>query len=305
MATGAPAAGRRWLIGVLAFTLLLLAAASLLPARPPTPSTYDTGPRGMAGLYALLRREGLPARRWTHPGLPGSGLLVAAVGPVPPPQSSAAHLARWTAAGHTLVLLGTASTLQRAFHVVALAPPPWSQTGQAATALAPLRGAPHLSLPATAALLPGPGLTGAAPLYTASALPVALALTRGHGEVWWFGSPQTWDNATLTRHHDNLVLAYGLLAGHRPIWFDEYRFGRVLAAPPVRRPAKTSTLPLPPLWRPAALAAGLALAAGAWAAGWRRFPPRPRQPAAPPAWGLVEAYARLVQVARRRGDAVP
>ena len=306
MATGAPAARGRWLIAVLALALALLAAVSLQPRRPTAPSTYATGPGGMAALYTLLRREGLSAQRWTHAGLPPSGVLVAAVGPTAPPTSSAARLARWTAAGHTLVLLGTAPTLQRAFHVVALAPPVWAHTGQAAVALPPLRGTPRLHLPGTAALLPAPGVTGAAPLYTVSTLPVELALTRGRGRLWWLGSAQAWDNATLARHPGNLVLAFNLLETHRRIWFDEYRFGRVLAATPPQAPAaRARSLPLPPQWRPAALAAGLALAAGVWAAAWRRYPVRPRQPTAPDAASLVEAYARLLRMARGRGRAVP
>jgi hypothetical protein len=284
----------------------MLAVASLLPRRTLAPSTYSTGPEGMEALYALLRRQGLAAQRWTHAGLPSSGVLVAAVGPVSPPLASATRLARWTEAGHTLVLLGTAPALQRAFHVVALAPPEWAHTGQAAIALPPLRGVPHIRLPGMAALLPAPGVSGVAPLYTVSTLPVALALTRGRGQLWWFGSTQVWDNATLARYHSNLVLAFGLLASHRRIWFDEYRFGRVLAAVPTVKPAApTRALPLPPQWRPAALAVGLALAGGAWAAGWRRYAPGPRLPVAPSAWGLVEAYARLLRMARKRGRAVP
>ncbi len=305
MGASALSGGRRrgWLWGAAALLAVLAAVGAwvLRPAAPGPPSTFRSNPGGMRGLYLLLRGQGVPVARWTRAGWPATGLLVGAVGPVPPSLRQARSLRRWVATGHRAVLAGTAPSLLRAFGLTFLPDPypfPWAR---AAIGLPSLRGADQVLLPEPAVLLPEPGGPTAVPLYTVfPGLPAVVQLPVGSGSLVWLGSAQVWTNQTLVANPGNLRLALNLLDTGDHVWFDEAVFGRgaVAAGAPrglptpagVRRP----TLPWPLNALPALLAAVAAGAAGLWAAGWRRLPVRPDPPRAPAPDEAVRAYGLLL-----------
>lgn len=304
-------------LGVIAAALgtLALGISLLLPPARAVPSTYDTGPDGMAALYQVLRRLGLPSARWTAAGWPPRGtLMIAALGRTAPTRAQAAGLRQWVRQGGRVVLLGVSPSLAQAFGVVPLALPGpllgLPTTARAALPLPLLRGAGTVAMPAAVGLGPVTATLRAVPLYVApGGVPVALLVRVGKGRLVWVGSPLVWSNRVLATHPANLRLAFTVLTTLRrrgeQVWFDEGLFGATLlrAQPPAppRRPGRPLPLPAGLPWM--ALGLGSAAALGLWEAGWRRVPVRPPTPLSPPDLSL-QAYARLLQrqgaVGRRR-----
>ena len=238
---GIPIASRVWRVKggreivLLAIGLGIAVLLSLLRSQQQvtlsTYSSYDTGPNGYRALYEVMRREGVPTRRFegdleTLNARSGT-LLVSSSDPeryssepsgiVDP--SDAARLAEFVRGGGRLVVLGDALAFAGQN---AIAPPKTTRIDAAASAQRSTSGAftdgvQRVAAGFTAAFVSRPG---ARTLLVARGRPVAIAFPLGRGSVIAVSSPDVFSNIFLARDQ-NARFAYDALAGAGPLLFDE------------------------------------------------------------------------------------
>ncbi len=233
--------GRRFdvLLGIVAI-VALCAYALLRGEQADTPvsafSSYDYGANGYRALADVLARSGVPVREFGRPAdelrhdvgtlvvssnAPESGRIASARALAP---HDVAALARWVRGGGHLVMLDTDFD---AIAKAALGVPSSVFVKERTRAFAvPRRTQPHA--PAVSGdFFEAFGFAtkrGARPLLATERGVVALTYALGSGSVVAITDPTVFSNARLAKD-DNAAFAYGVLAGHGTVAFDEYLHG--------------------------------------------------------------------------------
>ncbi len=257
------------LLGV-ATLAVLLAPAREEAADADMASSYRNGPGGARATWLLLGELGYPVERWErapaqlpHDQRAARTLLVLAEPSVASTDEESLAVARFVAAGGTLLVAGDADSLVPGLRTARLAAFGDSAVECERALLTPItERAPTIELRRLAvdvAIAPG-----ATVLYRHGGSPVVVSYRHGAGEViWWAGTTPLTNRGLDDRRH--LALLFDTLGppGERRVLWDEY-FHDVRGS----LSAYLARTPLP--WILAQLLALFALVCVTWA---RRFGP--------------------------------
>lgn len=219
------------LIAIALLSVLVSMRASLERANTTVPSTYDTGARGYAAVYALLGRERAPVERFEDPVSHVSdrrGVFVIAgdyqMLAVAPSAKQRHLLDGWVRGGGKLELFGLVPFWMRG---------DFGLPQQARMSAQVARAGCGLAVPSwrVAGLFTG-GLDGACrrdrvTLLAAAGRAVVIAYRRGKGLVLYSPTATILDNEHLAQL-DNARFAYAIF-GDGPVLFEEHGYGHVRA----------------------------------------------------------------------------
>ncbi|MEO6835190.1 MAG: DUF4350 domain-containing protein [Candidatus Tumulicola sp.] len=217
-------------------TLLALLAYGRQQAQqggtPSIYSTYDVGPNGYRALYEVLRRSGVPVRRFDRvlPLLDADvrTLIISAYAGDPSAKgldaNDAAGLRRFVAGGGRLVVLDTDFAGPHDFTPgVGTSIPAHARDAIVLAKNRYTSGVIAVRAPIDA-VFPFVQRRGMLPLLANDRGIAATSYHMGKGEVVAITVPALFGNAHL-REGDNLAFAYDVVAGHGQAAFDEYVHG--------------------------------------------------------------------------------
>jgi hypothetical protein len=229
---------RRIDIAMLAFATIVLAVLAYAGQRaqqgPPvsTYSTYDTGPNGYRAWYETLRGAGVPVARFERVlallDAPHGTLVFSTyagdTSPIPIDAHDEAALRRFVSGGGRLVALD--DDFEGALDVTPGAGTSTPSKARAAVVLARAEltaGVRRVAGPIDALFGFKQGRNRIPLLANASGI-VAVAYPYGKGQVIAIAAPRLFGNGYIG-NAGNLAFAYDVVAGHGPVYFDEYVHG--------------------------------------------------------------------------------